>query len=164
LTFDNVFDLKYYNQCFQESLRIEPVVKASSSIMLLEDMKITDFLIKKDTPIQIDMLGLHHNPTEWIEPRRFIPDRFDPNSPYYLTPTGQKRHPMSFAPFLGGKRICLGKTFVELISKIVGPSLVNLLDFEFLDPKLMKEKPCNNIGVVKQPVAIVKVVESNEYQ
>jgi hypothetical protein len=28
---------------------------------------------------------------EWIEPEKFIPERFNPNSPYYLTPSGKKR-------------------------------------------------------------------------
>jgi hypothetical protein len=40
---------------------------------------------------------------------------------------------MSFGPFLGGKRICLGKTFVESVSKIIGPTLLASLDFEFVD-------------------------------
>jgi cytochrome P450 len=51
----------------------------------------------------------------------FIPERFDPSSKYYLTPSGKKRHMNSFGPFLGGKRICVGKTFAEIVSKIVTP-------------------------------------------
>jgi len=70
------------------------------------------------------MVHLHWNTKEWIEPSKYIPERFDPESPYYLTPSGKKRHPMSFGPFLGGKRICLGKTFVETMSKIIGPSIL----------------------------------------
>jgi cytochrome P450 len=61
------------------------------------------------------------NPDEWQEPENFIPERFDPESPYYLTPKGTKRHPMSFGPFLGGRRICLGKSFAENIAKVVFP-------------------------------------------
>lgn len=51
LNFDNAFDLKFYNQCFQESLRMEPPVKASSSIMVLEDLDIGAYHIKKYTPM-----------------------------------------------------------------------------------------------------------------
>lgn len=81
------------------------------------------------------MYSLHRDSATWIEPLKFIPERFDPRSKYYLTPDGKKRHPMSFSPFLGGKRICLGKTFAELVSKIVGPSMLNLFNYEFVDPK-----------------------------
>ncbi len=48
---------------------------------------------------------------------------------------------MSYGPFLGGKRICLGKTFAETVAKIVGPSLLYLFEFKFFDEKLMYEKP-----------------------
>jgi len=70
-----------------------------------------------------------------------LPERFDPSSKLYLTPSGNKRHPMSFSPFLGGKRICLGKTFAELVSKLIGPTLLLEFDYEFLDKKHYKEKP-----------------------
>ena len=30
---------------------------------------------------------------EWQRPREFLPDRFDPNSPLFLTPDGKKRKP-----------------------------------------------------------------------
>jgi cytochrome P450 len=83
--------------------------------------------------MRIDIHYLHHNKEEWIDPEKFIPERFVPSSPYYLTPEGTKRHPMSFGPFLGGKRICLGKTFAEIVAKVVGTTLIHHLDFEFLD-------------------------------
>jgi cytochrome P450 len=86
-------------------------------------------LIKKDEMMTIDMYHLHRNPEQWPEPEKYIPERFDPSSPYYLTPNGEKRHHMSFAPFLGGKRICLGKTFVEVVSKAIGTTIVGHFDF-----------------------------------
>jgi cytochrome P450 len=52
---------------------------------------------------------------------------------------------MSFGPFLGGKRICLGKTFVETMSKIIGPTIFAHFDFEFVDKKYMQYKPDNNM-------------------
>lgn len=59
------------------------------------------------------------NPEQWGEPEKYIPERFDPASPYFLTPSGKRRHPMSYGPFLGGKRVCLGKTFAENIGKSI---------------------------------------------
>jgi steroid 17alpha-monooxygenase/17alpha-hydroxyprogesterone aldolase len=92
------------------------------------------------------MLRLHHNPDEWKEPDKFIPERFDPSSPYYLTPHGKKRHPMSFGPFLGGKRICIGKTFAEMSSKMSIPMILSRFQFEFVDKTLYDGKlPSNNV-------------------
>ena len=54
----------------------------------------------------------------------FIPERWNPSSEYYLTPTGKKRHPMSFGPFGGGKRICLGKTLAENIGKCLAAMIM----------------------------------------
>jgi cytochrome P450 len=94
---------------------------------------------------------------EWITPEKFIPDRFDPSSEYFKKPNGQKRHPMSFSPFLGGKRICLGKTFVETISKIIGPTILSNFDFEYVDKDNYKKKPANNMMNFHEPNVYVRV-------
>jgi len=103
------------------------------------------------------MIYLHWNKNEWIEPEKFIPERFDPSSRYYLTPSGKKRHNMSFAPFLGGKRICLGKTFAEATSKIVGPFLISNFDFQFVDEINKTYKPPNNMNNMHEPSCFVKI-------
>lgn len=76
---------------------------------------------------------LCNDPNEWIQPEKFIPERFDPASAYYLTPAGNKRNPFSFSPFLGGMRICLGKTFIEEVSKVTLPNLMKHFDFNLED-------------------------------
>ena len=99
------------------------------------------------------MYRLCNNPVEWQEPEKFIPDRFDTQSPMFLTPSGKKRNPYSFSPFLGGKRICLGKTFVETVSKLVLPALWANFNFEFepgVDPKTYK-MPANNLACMREP-------------
>jgi cytochrome P450 len=41
---------------------------------------------------------------------------------------------MSFVPFLGGKRVCVGKTFAENAFKVVLPLILKgYSDFEFVD-------------------------------
>ena len=103
------------------------------------------------------MVHIHRNPDQWFEPLKYIPDRFDPEHKYFLTPEGKKRHPMSFGPFLGGKRICLGKTFVETISKITGPSLLYSFELEFTNEDDAVRKPANNVQVDHEPIMWMKV-------
>ena len=67
----------------------------------------------------------------WCQPEKFIPERFDPKSEYFLAPKAEPRPNYAFMPFLGGKRICVGKTFIEVISKFTIPSILSNFDFEF---------------------------------
>jgi len=54
---------------------------------------------------------------------------------------------MSFGPFLGGKRICVGKTFAELIAKFVVASFINRFpDLEFCDKEHYSRLPRYNTG------------------
>jgi len=81
--------------------------------------------------ITIMMGSLCNDANEWIKPESFIPERFDANSKFFLTPSGQRRNPYSFSPFLGGSRICIGKTFIEVVSKLTVPTLLSHFNFEF---------------------------------
>ena len=109
--------------------------------------------------ISIGMYGMCNNPNEWIEPHKFIPERFDENSDYFLTPDGHKRNPYSFAPFLGGSRICIGKTFVETVSKLSIPTLLTKFKFELEDginPETY-DYPHNNIISTSPPDIKVQI-------
>jgi hypothetical protein len=67
---------------------------------------------------------------------------------------------LSFSPFLGGKGVCLGKTFAETISKITGPNLIWNFDFSFVDEKHMTFKPWNNLGAMTEPEIFVKITKA----
>ena len=70
--------------------------------------------IRKGDLFQIYISGLHMNPEEWKSPDSFDPHRFDLSSKISsTTASGKKRSPGSYAPFVGGKRICLGKSLAE---------------------------------------------------
>lgn len=96
-----------------------------------EDVQCEKLKIRKGDMMSIMMGELCNDPAEWIEPESFIPERFDANSKYFLTPKGQRRNPYSFSPFLGGSRICIGKTFIEVVSKLTVPTLLSHFKFEF---------------------------------
>jgi cytochrome P450 len=116
-----------------------------------EDTQVGKYTFKQGTSFIINMINIHHNPKEWIEPEKFIPERFDPESKYSLTPSGKKRHPMSFSPFLGGKRVCLGKTFADMVSRVIAPNILYNFDFEFVDKAHETSKPLNNVNLTYLP-------------
>jgi cytochrome P450 len=59
---------------------------------------------------------------------------------------------MSFSPFLGGKRICVGKTFAETSFRTVLPVIMNSFDFDFEDVKIKENKPKFNSTSETKPV------------
>lgn len=155
--------------CFNESLRMQPPVYFSSANRLSKECKCGSLKIRPDTMFSVDMFRLGKNPLEWIEPEKFIPERFDAKSPYYLTPSGKTRNPFSFSPFLGGQRICIGKTFIESISKFTVPTLLYTFDFEFLEgtDKENFKMPHNNMlmtHMVKLDLLITEVKRSHTHR
>ena len=77
---------------------------------------------------------MHRNSTQWQRPYEFLPDRFDADHPLSLTPSGKKRHPMAFLAWHGGKRICFGKTFAEMVLKVISTMMAHKFDFKFEAP------------------------------
>lgn len=64
---------------------------------------------------------------------------------------------MSFTPFLGGKRVCVGKTFAETTFKFMMPLLMNTFEFEFVDVEQKINKPENNALMFKRPQILMKL-------
>ena len=110
-----------------------PPVYYSSTIRMSENVQAGPLRIRKGDPISINMGRMQNHPSEWQQPEKFIPERFDPKSTYFLTPTGKRRNTYSFSPFLGGQRICIGKTFIEVISKLTVPTLLSKFKFDFVE-------------------------------
>ena len=109
-------------------------------MIVTEKMEIDGVKMLPSDNIVVNMQQLHHDPDQWIRHDEYLPERFDPISPLYLTPAGHKRHPLAFSPFFGGRRICIGKTFAEIVSKVVVCGLLGRLEFHYADQKA-KEAP-----------------------
>ena len=102
---------------------------------------------RKNDEFMINACGLHFNAKEWQRPYEFIPERFNPSSPLSLTVDGKKRNPASWAPFAGGKRVCMGKTFAESSLKITTIYLSQQFNFEFVDKRYETEFPIVHFGM-----------------
>ena len=129
-----------------------------------EDVTAGGLNLKKGDGISINMYGLCNDPKEWKDPTSFCPDRFDPQSDLFLTPAGKRRNPYSFSPFLGGQRICIGKTFVEQVSKLTLPTLWSNFEFSFtenIDPKTFK-MPANNLVCLREPEVEVMIKKKSQ--
>ncbi|CDW86900.1 cytochrome p450 [Stylonychia lemnae] len=151
LNMEIIEDFNYLKYCFYESLRIEPPIVVSSSCQVNEDMEMSGVTIKKDEMLLINIHQIHHNSDQWVENEQYIPERFDPSSKYYLTPAGTPRHPTSFIPFIGGKRVCLGKTFAEYAFKTIVPIMMSGRRFRFTNDEHLTSKPHYDALMFKKP-------------
>lgn len=143
---------------FYESLRIEPPVPVTSTNTMSEDCKIGNVKFRANDIFMVMVYNIHHDKKEWHSPEKFIPDRFDCSSEYFKRPDGKQRHPLSFIPFTGGKRICIGKTFVEVLTRFTIPLIYHYFDFEFADPSLLqKEKQHFDMASLIMPKFIMKI-------
>ena len=116
-------ELDYLNQVMCETLRFQAPLFNTSFYELDSDIKVGNFFIKKGDTITINLYGLHFNSNQWQRPYEFLPERFDASNSLFLTPDGKKRLPTAFAPFGGGRRVCMGKTLAEANLKVVGTYL-----------------------------------------
>jgi cytochrome P450 len=141
-------------QCINETLRLEPPAPASQSQNFIEDTWVNyggndqKVLVKAHTQIMIQFDAIHHDANEWPEPFKWIPDRFDNQSKWSLNKAGKPRNPLSFTPFMGGKRICLGKTFADVNMKLTVPLLLHSFSFELQQSDY--EKPLYSVGGSKE--------------
>ena len=96
---------------------------------LSQDAKIGDLTIRKGDEFMIDIQALHMNARVWPEPFEFRPERFNQGSDASLTANGSRRIASSWAPFAGGKRVCLGKSFADSTLKITSIYLSQFFNF-----------------------------------
>lgn len=130
-------------------MRLQPPVYISSGVRVTKDLVAAGLHLRKNDCLFINIAALCQDPTQWQRPSEFLPERFDPLSPLYLAPNGKPRNPFAFSPFLGGQRICLGKTFVEEVSRKTVPALFRVFDFKL--SKHDADLPHNNMLCQKQP-------------
>jgi len=66
----------------REVLRKDSPTGASANKIAKVDVDLKDLVIKKGTNLKWNFFGLHYNEKQWQTPEEFIPERFDPTSPY----------------------------------------------------------------------------------
>jgi cytochrome P450 len=111
-------------------------------------------MIKAGASFYISFEAIHHDPAQWPEPEKFEPERFNTknkDNKWLLTANGKPRNPLAFTPFMGGRRVCLGKTFAETTIRFTFPLIFQHLDFEFVNPEAqMAEKQPYGVGGMQE--------------
>ena len=152
--------MNFFTCLFQEALRADPPGQISTTFVMTKTARVGKYTLRKDDRLRVHYWALHHNPNEWQRPFEFLPDRWDPSSPLYLTPSGGKRNPYSYSPFSGGRRVCLGKTFADYTARTVANILYYKLEMQFVDQKFLTSRPVLHVVAADIPV-LLKVTARN---
>ena len=97
-------------------LRYHPPASRSLGYKAMKSFKLKNILVPKGDILAFNIIGIHFNKDQWKDPLEFRPERFDPTSEYFTTPSGKTRHPLSFIPFTFGNRACPGRSLGKYFS------------------------------------------------
>jgi cytochrome P450 len=110
-TYKTVSHLKYLDQVLKESLRLYPPIHAGMRIAAT-DLTFHRYHIPAGTRVLYSIYLSHRQEEYWPEPNKFDPERFSPEQ-------NRNRTPLTYVPFGGGPRNCIGAAFGLVESKVV---------------------------------------------
>ena len=140
LTLSEINTLDYLHNFIKECLRLDTAIPANTPNITKTTMEIDGVVLPTGLPVNISLLGFHHNPDEWVQPSEFRPDRFEQDSPLFLNAQGKPRHPLSFMGFSSGIRNCLGQTLALAEMKAILVTLISELKLEAEDPSILEKE------------------------
>jgi cytochrome P450 len=108
---EDVGKLDVCERVVSESMRLYPPAWEFEREPIVDDV-VLGYRIPKGTIVMIAPITLHRHPDLWEEPARFDPDRWLPEH-------AARRPRYAYLPFGDGPRICIGKAFAMMESKLM---------------------------------------------
>ena len=109
------------DQVIKESLRLYPPIHIGNRLVA-EEMQFTEGKVPSGERMFYSIYLTHRDPEIWENAENFCPERFA---------HGRKTPPMSYVPFGGGPRACIGAAFGQAEARIVIAHLLKTHTFEF---------------------------------
>ena len=160
-------EFPFLHYVIYESMRFNPSLINSEAFQISRNCKLGKYNFKEGAQVTYNIFGVHNNPKEWQQPEKFLPERFDPESPLFKTTDGKMRHPLSFIPFSFGDRKCAAYKLAEYLSPNVLIRLIHNFDFEFADSDLQNEPHMYPIASIFQnhltPI-MIRCTKINEFK
>ena len=131
ITHEKLHDLEYLSHVVKETLRLSSPLYGKPMKAKRDTKLSSGFTVRKGTVVYPNngVIGVSEN--VWKNPEEFIPERFDPESPYFKLPSGTKREPITWLAFGAGPRACSGDNFSMYFMKIGLVYLTTMFKFDF---------------------------------
>ncbi|XP_063243588.1 cytochrome P450 4V2-like [Bacillus rossius redtenbacheri] len=111
VTAEDLKKMVYLEQVINETLRLYPPLPIVSRVVE-EEVDITGYTLPKGTIVLMSPFITQRDASNFPDPDKFDPDRFSSENSI-------GRHPYSFIPFLGGRRMCIGKKYAYMQMKTI---------------------------------------------
>jgi cytochrome P450 len=121
-TAEDVERLPLLQAAFLEAMRIYPPVWAIPRVAARDD-QIGGFRIKRGSRIMISIWSMHHDPRVFPEPGEYRLER-------WLGEAERQRPRLSYMPFGGGRRACIGQGFALLNAAVLGAMMIQRYEFD----------------------------------
>jgi cytochrome P450 len=121
---EHLSDLAYLEQVFLEALRLYPPIHIGNRLAAT-DLEMAGYKIAAGTRVMYSIYLAHRSEQYWDEPLRFWPERFAKEQ-------RGTRPPLSYVPFGGGPRNCMGAVFAQVEAKVVLARLLQCYDLELV--------------------------------
>ena len=112
----------------KETLRLYPPIIMVMRRML-ESFEFGGYHVPEGSMVMASPAIAHRIPEVFANPNRFEPDRFGPER------EEDRKHPMSWISFGGGRHRCMGIVFAQLQLRAIWSHLLRNFDFELLESK-----------------------------
>jgi cytochrome P450 len=113
--------LSLLDTVIKESLRLYPPIHIGNR-RVAEDVEFPEGVVPAGERMFYSIYLTHRDPAIWENAEDFCPERFS---------HGRKTPPMSYIPFGGGPRSCIGAAFGQAEARIVLAHLFKTFEFEF---------------------------------
>jgi len=131
--YDDLTALPLTERILKESMRLYPPAFALAR-RAMEDTQIGEWFVPRGAEVVIWTWWTHHDPRWYPAPEVFRPDRF--------TPEAEATRPkMSYLPFGGGPRACIGSTFSLMESRLILATIARRFELELLPGQRVGMKP-----------------------
>ncbi|KAI4325683.1 hypothetical protein MLD38_031061 [Melastoma candidum] len=147
--------LEYLNMVIKEGMRLHPPVPLLLPHMAIEDTVVNGFRIPRNTMVIVNAWSIGRDPSAWIEPEKFCPERFQGSQ---IDVNGQH---FQLLPFGAGRRGCPGAQLALSIIRFVVAQLVHCFDWELPDGMPGTELDMTEeFGIVTTRAKDLKVIPS----
>ncbi len=145
-TLEEINQLRYLDQVIKETLRMYPPIHIGNR-SAGEDLQLNGYDVAKGTRVMYSIYLSHRDKKYWKAPEQFCPARFERH-------VKRDQPPLTYVPFGGGPRNCIGAVFAQVESKVVLARILQLFDMTLLNAD--KVKP--HMGATLEPRPGVKML------
>jgi cytochrome P450 len=122
---DQLGRLSYLDLVFKEALRMYPPIHVGNRYAS-QDMTIAGYAVPAGTRVMYSIYLSHRDKDFWPDPEDFSPERFEPGQ-------DEQRPPLTYVPFGGGPRNCIGASFAQIEAKVILSRIVQCFDLQLLN-------------------------------